>query len=453
MGDEVEAAAEEAAFKEVSTDLMGIWDDKGVSLPIRKKLARAGFTSVAVFSTLADSTEKLRTILHTDLGIPEEGLPARAIAGSIITAWEAARKFVEVRAEVEAEARDTRVPVTMVRNDHINMRRAYQEATKGPLEDKHCPGIGYVEWRFEKIQEGDLRAEGMKEIYSINEETPDHLMDGVTTDRSGNLRVRKLIKEGTYPRDSEELRDKIKLVDVNTSFAQGRFPHTYYLKEIGPKDWEQHISYVLGDQVAGLRAKGPDGEDFGAPSWELVVSYEFQLRRKAYDMIAMAEVTTLKEGLRLARKDQELRQKHFLTSWTTSLKIKGGSGGGGNRRSRSRSRGNQHGDSRRGRGRGGRGEASHASGSNRGRKGASKGSKGKGGRGGGRGGGLPPGLDGLPRKQLTSKSPKKPICYSYNLAGERCSGCNRAHVCWWCEEKHSGHTCKLYQSKKNERFQ
>ena len=70
---------------------------------------------------------------------------------------------------------------------------------------------------------------------------------------------------------------------------------------------------------------------------------------------------------------------------------------------------------------------------------------GKGGAGGGKKGSQPAALGNYRRKWVTAAG--RPICFAYNNMHERCWGqCGREHVCWWCEEKHAGHTCPMLRA-------
>ncbi len=174
-----------------------------------------------------------------------------------------------------------------------------------------------------------------------------------------------------------------------------------------------------------------------SPDWSLVLSYEYQIRKKAYEMISMGESETLKDSLRMARKDFELKERYLLTPWTVSQKFEKTSRKQ-SRGDRSRSRRRSRSSKRNGQGRGGRGGTAKGAGAGSGAKGkgAKKSPKGR--------QPLPQGMKDLPRLNVTGK--KEPICFNYNMPGQSCDiKCRRQHVCWWCEGKHAGHTCPDYR--------
>ena len=160
----------------------------------------------------------------------------------------------------------------------------------------------------------------------------------------------------------------------------------------------------------GLRAKDEEGAVISAPSLDLVLSYEFQIRKQMVKL--MNEGETMREALDQAMKDGVVKERFFLTPAAYSaLTAMGG------RKEKSRS-------PRRDRWQGGQGH--YASGSGGG-KGKAKGGKGKKG-----------------ARALHSKTPDgREICYAWNNKDQRCRHkCGKLHVCQICFGQHPAHACK-----------
>ena len=81
----------------VSTDLLSLWDEKAVPEEVQQRLIDANFFTIAKFATLDDDRAGVRRCGTQELGIPGEGLAGRSAVGSLIDAWERAKKYVEVR--------------------------------------------------------------------------------------------------------------------------------------------------------------------------------------------------------------------------------------------------------------------------------------------------------------------------------------------------------------------
>ena len=426
-----------------SADLKALWDEREVPISVQNLLEKEGFVTIEKFAQLDDTREGVRMCCVQDMGMTGSGLKWRATVGSLVLAWEHACKYVEVRREMEAEARVNRVPPQLIKNDHIVLRRAFEKAHKSKLEDKHVPSRDYIEKSFTDVTEGDLRAESLKEVTSILEEATDDY-EKIAFDRTGTLKVKRCAKEGRLPQDSEGMRDKVKLMSVKTSYVQSRFPNKAYLQGMGPHIWDKHIEYVLSDQIHRLAAKDGHGTVVATPPWALVVSYEYQIRKKAFALLASDEMDTLANAMTAARKCTETKEIHFLTPFTVCRMGDTGVASIPNeysKRNRGNGRSSYGGYSDFG-GLSGGGKQKGSKGSAR--KGFGKGGFSKGGGKKGKSTGLPKDLPDLPRKERTADGQQ--ICYTYNMSGQFCPGCQRVHSCWWCSEKHAGHNCPTYRA-------
>ena len=132
-------------------------------------------------------------------------------------------------------------------------------------------------------------------------------------------RVVGRVKGASPPQNGSELRDKIRSIITASIHAKERFPSRALLRGLEPADFDKHVDYVLSDQVARLEAEDSDGNSLGHPDWLLVLDYEFQLRKKAYERVRRGDSLTLKEALRLVRHDYELKRKLLTTPYLSSL--------------------------------------------------------------------------------------------------------------------------------------
>jgi hypothetical protein len=233
-------------------------------------------------------------------------------------------------------------------------------------------------------------------------------------------------------------------------YAKRRFPNRAWLQDLVPGLYDRHVDYILGEDVALLVATNAEGKEIARPTWSLVLSYEFQVRKKAYKMISTMEVASLGAALTAAVKDHTIRERHFLTPMQLGDKTGPTSTPHRNNSPRRETR-NEKRNRSRSRQRGGGGQQKDSRGARAGKGGNRKqqqkqrGTKGNKGTGKGKSPHLPQGLDGMPRKHATSSG--EAICFAYNQPSESCKGCSRAHVCWWCEKDHPGHTCATYREK------
>ena len=169
----------------------------------------------------------------------------------------------------------------------------------------------------------------------------------------------------------------------------------------------------------GLKAKDASGEVVAAPTLELVLSYDYQVRK--YMSKAMNEGTQMIRAL-------EDRMKDTSTKFLTPATLEAASASKGipaevRLRSRSPRRGDESGG-------GSRNSWNQRSKGDKGRKGGGKG-KTKGG------------------KTLHSRTADgRDICYAWNNKDQRCRfNCGRVHCCQICFGNHPAHPCKGKQQK------
>eukprot|EP00971_Amphidinium_carterae_P110230 2183721-Amphidinium_carterae.1 len=83
------------------------------------------------------------------------------------------------------------------------------------------------------------------------------------------------------------------------------------LRDVSPSILDEHLAYILGKQVYQLKSKHL-GMDIAGLTFELVLGYEFQIRRKAATLVN-EDGKTLKEALADAAADSQLKERHFNT--------------------------------------------------------------------------------------------------------------------------------------------
>ena len=232
------------------------------------------------------------------------------------------------------------------------------------------------------------------------------------------MKVKKGYGECAKPRNPEEFRKRMGVVAHTYLLAQLKYPQKASLKDLAPQDFLKYLDLMLGDHVLGLKARNKDGDVIAAPDFELVLAYDFQIRRQMVKL--MNEGSSMKLALKDAMSDTTIKERYFLTPnvysqvqvHTTSTRSY--NSGGDLARSRSPGRNppwsDRYGESFKGKGKG------------------KKGGKGRGKKGG---------------KQMHDKTPDgRQICWRWNNPRERCRfNCGRLHVCQICFGSHPAHSC------------
>jgi hypothetical protein len=401
------ASQRAAAMSEADSDLKWVWADSGVPDDIQAALAHTGYTRLRVFAGLGENRPEVKKALKEDIGLDaEEGLQPRQQVAVVLASWDATREFIAKDNEQRAEARASRVPRPVNASELTAMRNAF-EAIHGRLENWEVPSRHYLGMKAEQIEENEPRPESLKEATSKDDGEEDIL--SADLDRGGSIKIRKGASETKLPSGPEELRIKLKVVVNGWLFLRTKHSNRPWLKDLEPQHFARLADHLLGKHVAGARIKGRDGSEV-SPPWQLIINYEYEIRRKAYELVVM-ERMPLHEAVTTAMRSSELKEKHFTGPFLLGMMA-----------SSSQSTKREHGSPPPG------SAQKYAKGAGRG-----QGGKGRGRGGSGKGKG----------KGMRSRTPDgRMICYKYNNEGEVCDGkCQMVHICQYCMEKHPAHAC------------
>ena len=397
-------------------DLQYLLESEGVSSANQAAVAEAGYVSVRLFSLAASTVEEAKAWARDALGLdPTTGSAARLANTMIVAAWEVASTRRVYRNKVEAEATVDQQPKQIPRRTWSQLKATF-ETNHYVLEEDVTPSSQYYDYKSEQLESGELVAESLKFM------TTEKMMEGwdqeasVTFDTKGALKVKRSgNREVALPTTPEELRSRLKVHAHCMLLLKIRSPNTPWLAGLHPYDFDLHVEHVLGEQIAGLKIESRAG--ILRPTLNLVLEYEYQVRKKAIKLV-LESGSTYKDALKTARELDSLKTRYFTTPLTVMApdlakqrSQRQSEGGGIRLRSRSRGRSRTPPRGNRGGGKGG------------GR-----------GRAGGRGRGV---------STATMTPDGRPICFRFNNKDERCRGpCRFAHVCLKCYGQHPAHMCR-----------
>lgn len=398
----------------MSQDLRFLLAERGVDDAIVAAFEATGVTSLSIFYLSADTKAEMRELLRNPpfgLAQDEENIaPAEKVRRTVaqarvLDAWVAAEARVKERTAVEATQRSGSLPLTLPAGEHVLIRRRYEDV-HGRVEESAFPSDVVIDRRLQEVEMCSLVAEPLSEVTSRTESTDDPL--SAVLDRDGSLRLRKGSSRVPLPVDSESLRRRLGVLAVSYVVARERNPTTAWLTSATHEAWREHVEYVLGEKVYGLRIPGMD--TMTGPEWSTVLSYEHALRKEAVRKI-LYEGTGFREAMRAARTSTELRELSFVAPTMASILARG-------RRATASS--------------------SSAPPSKKARKDPNP-PAGKGTKGAGKGKKATRGGKGKSTWHNTTTD-GTPICYAYNSVTERCGGkCGRAHCCQVCLGPHPAH--------------
>ena len=157
------------------------------------------------------------------------------------------------------------------------------------LEDNETPACSYLEKRADELEQGGFRAETLRTIIRRDEEDPDNMVP--VWDFLGNVKLRKAVGTTAEPNNPEQLRKRLALMGVGLMMLGMRHTNRAELQGMTPQLFQSYLNYLLGNYVWMLLAKDPLGRTASCPSWLQILSYEFQIRKKAYSWMAAGKGT------------------------------------------------------------------------------------------------------------------------------------------------------------------
>ena len=311
LAEPMEAEAIRTALRALQPELAFILEDIGLVDEVRAKIGSLGYSSVQVFSRVGDTAAEVRAFCTRDLGIQVDASSAHRVAhAKVVTAWHAAAQRVERRQAEEADRRVAELPRTLPKAQHLELERAFA-STHRELPEREAPAKSYIEWRLEQVEDGELLAEQLKEVISKEEDLHDPWSVKMRSD--GTLQLKRGRVESVPPETPEDLRRKFRIMAAAWEYVRLKHSSKAYLEGLGPEIWQEYVEWLLGEEVYQNGARNEKDEVIYRPSWATLLTYDFQVRRKALRDVNAGRIASIAEALRKARGDEVTRSKYFLT--------------------------------------------------------------------------------------------------------------------------------------------
>lgn len=392
----------EAALKLGSADLKYLLAREGVDEKLQGAFFSVGITTLAKFSTIVDTAAEFKKMLKEDFALDAAAdLQTRVRVAAVVVAYNSAKARTEKFAELEGEMQSKRLQKPLAVSEYQAMRTAWEKKW-WPQTDGQTPGRSYMEKRADDLANGDLRAEPLTSVISREEDNTECFQS--FWDAAGQLQLKKGGTSVAEPQNPEQLRKRIKLMGCGLMMLGIRHTNNPALQGLVPQDFEDYLSFLLGEFVWGLTGRSADGNTVALPSWAQLIIYEYQIRRAAYRLVE--EGSTFKDALKQSYKDAVTKERYFTTPIALSS---------------SQKRPYAFNDM--------------PDGSSQ-KKGKSKGA-GKGGKSGGKG------RKGNGKPSGKPEGKKHDFCYAYNNSWERCKNknCKFKHQCMKCGGNHPVYNC------------
>ena len=401
----------DSAIELGSSDLKYLFDRNDVDKEMQAFFFYSKITSMSKFAAIASSGDDLRNLIKTEFGVDSAtNLQDRLRVTNVLVSYNTAVARTTKQAEVEGELESKHLVKPMAMSEFTAMRSAW-EKRYWELDEELIPARSYLEKKAEELEQGEYRAEPLTAVLTKDQDDQDVLTPVWST--SGALQMRKGPSHIEEPKNPEQLRKRLKVLSLGLMFLSLKHVNRQFLTSINPQLFEDYVSYLLSEHCYYLQGKSAEGFSIAGPSWQQLLIYELQVRRKAWATV-QNQGMDFSAALRAAWKDPCVKER-FLTT-PVALAAAGPTKRvyeGGNSSFVKRSKG------------GGKGNA---------------GSKGSGPKGKGKGKGK-----ASDRLGCAARTPDgQPICFSYNDVNVRCrnKGCRFVHTCGICYGKHPLYACK-----------
>ena len=428
----------EDLVKRLEPDLRFLLEQEGLNKDVMARVSHSGYKTVRLFSLIGTTRDTTKAFIQTHLDIAG-GSPDELLAiAKLISAWETAEIRNKVRNTQDATASLEEQPKLIQKHTWAQLKRSFN-GNHYNLDETNTPSASYFELKLEQLEAGELTAEPLSNVTCEQDLEGYEAHQGLTIDpTNGSVRCRKVHnRKIEMPSSTEELRTRLLTLGHCYLLLQIKCPNMPCLQGLHPYDFDQHIKYITGETVLNMEVAA---EQKGAirPTLNLVMAYEFQVRKKAVKLVN-DDGFTLHDALKTAREDAALHQRYLSTPLAVGAPLAMANGRG---RSRSplarREISNQNSAVNR------KGRTAFATAWGQGKgKGSNftqawdkgKDSKGKG------------AFNRAKSNGLSTRTPDgKGICFAYNNPNERCRGpCPYAHVCMLCHGAHPAHMCPQRQ--------
>ncbi len=298
-----------ANLEKMDGELLRILEDADVPKEVRALFGHFGILKIRSFARLEPDEQATRDLLKKEFEIGD-GIAERIIIAHILVAWDSAKERVKRQAEVVTEARVHGTTPELPKSDDNSMRQAY-EGVHGEISDLIYPSSDYLKSKLDQVEDELYEAEPLTEVIS-REHAASGTSDVTLTLIPSALRVSKVKHKIAMPKDSEQLRARMKTMAMCWELTRMKYPERRTLKGLTSQVFTDLVEYLLGELVWQFR--GPADQQI---TWNDVLEYEWQIRKRAMRWVRQQKYT-VGESISMAMKDQEVRTTFFLTQLACS---------------------------------------------------------------------------------------------------------------------------------------
>jgi len=163
------------------------------------------------------------------------------------------------------------------------------------------------------LDDGEIEAEPLSKVTTValeQESVATTAAAGVDVRRDGVLHVVKGKRVAPLPTGPEQFRAVMKVMGLHWEMVHLKGAGRSVLRDYTVEVFDKHVEYILGDECLLIAEANPTMAC--SPSWDLLMKYEFEVRKYAVRRVN-ENGATLAEGMALARTSIEHRTSFFVT--------------------------------------------------------------------------------------------------------------------------------------------
>ncbi|CAE7822629.1 unnamed protein product [Symbiodinium necroappetens] len=305
-----DSTTDAAMMVKADSDLKFLMDDVGVPISVQLLVYRKGFTSVHVFAGVDDTRPEVRQALAKELPLHyTENAESRVHMALLLSVWDACRRQLSVTEKNRAESKLGVQDRVVQTSEYAAMRRAVEDY-HGTLSDKELPSKSLLAQKLEQVEENNPVVEDLRDATSL-EDAETEAYAAVIDPASSCLRIKPGRTMTVPPTTPEELRLRHRRLGLAWHMIRSKHTTRSWLPESIVDAFRRLSDFVLGDKVAGLKA-----EDGRVPKWSLILKFESELRKRAYQSVRDGAVGDLGAALKAACAAPDLFAFHFVTPFS-----------------------------------------------------------------------------------------------------------------------------------------
>ena len=277
------------------------------------KLADAGITSTPLFVNICSSPDELRAFLKDGVGMNLTDYKGDFLeAAKVLGAWEEAKLTRTTVAKKQAEQR-AEFQTPQIRLEDYEEARELFEKSEYELEDSQAPSKAYLERKLAEAS-STFRAEPLTAVTTASQEDNNQTTIPVIDPHSGIFKISSKSFAVQYPRDSEELRLRLRTLGYCWCMMRQHCPNRAVLQTVSLGLVDRYIDWLFGPKAWGLVVRDLKGAAISSPTIEHVMCYDLALRKEVCKQ--MNNGVDFATALAAAQINQEIRHHNFLAQVT-----------------------------------------------------------------------------------------------------------------------------------------